>query len=49
MILFGASGHAKVILDIINSGTGDTVDYILDYNSEQSYNAFISSPIVQDV
>jgi len=34
MILFGASGHAKVILDIINSGTGDTVDYILDDNSE---------------
>ena len=34
MILFGASGHAKVILDIINSGTGDIVDFILDDNSE---------------
>lgn len=32
MILFGASGHAKVILDILNSGTNTEVSYILDDN-----------------
>ena len=30
MIIFGASGHAKVIIDIIKSTSDNTVDFIID-------------------
>lgn len=33
MILFGASGHAKVIIDILEQ-SGETLDYLVDANPE---------------
>ena len=30
MVIYGASGHAKVIIDIINSKDGESVDFIVD-------------------
>ena len=34
MIIYGASGHSKVIIDIIRSGRHGTIDYIIDDNLE---------------
>ena len=34
MILYGASGHSKVIIDIVESRAEQTIDFIIDDNKD---------------
>ena len=46
-VLFGASGHAKVILDILNKN-GESVEYILDDNPRYSSLLGVKVKVFQD-